>query len=177
MIKTKLFIFIAIAVAAVIGILVLVYFAFGGGSQNNDVLDDGYPLSVKTAISKPIEKVSDNYYTLVKKEDYLISYGGDLKKGTFYITVNKEPVIDVANAAEQAFLKKLNIDESYACSLNVILNIPSIIDNNLSDYDFGLSFCPDRPHIQDVSRGESGTSKYDEIRIIPASENFNASSN
>lgn len=174
MTKTRLILIITTVVVVVSSIFIILYFASDQRSKNNEPTSDVYPSSVVNVINKPVEKITDNYFTLIKDSDYFVSYGGNLQGGTFYITVNAEPVVSVSKKAEQALLKKLQVDESYACTLTVILNVPSIIDSNLSEYDFGLSFCPGRPHVEDVPRGGSGTSKYDEIRIIPSNENFSS---
>lgn len=152
-------IIIIIGIICFIAILILVYFFFTTSNSAPNKQDD-FANNVQQAISNPIEKVADGFSNLVKNDNYLISYGGNQDTGTFFITVNAEPVIDISKQAEQAFLQKLQIDEMYACTLTVILNVPSALDSSLSEYNFGLSFCPDRIHIEDIQREPVENGRY-----------------
>lgn len=160
----KKLIFIIAAILLIVS-FVLLYFIFT--ASNNTNKDSGYPKSVQNVLDNPIEKIDDNFKNLIKNDKYLISYGGGTSGGTFYITVNAEPVVDISKEAEQEFLKKLSIDEEYACSLTVILNVPNAIDSNLSEYDFGMSFCPDRIHITDVPIQPTKNTRYYDPELKP----------
>lgn len=100
-----------------------------------------YPQSVKDAISNPVDKVGD-WNTLVNSDNFQISYSTSQQGNSFFITINAQPVVQVTQQAEQAFLQKLGISKDYACTLPVIVSIPAKVDETLSGYNFGLSFCP-----------------------------------
>lgn len=145
-IKTKLY--IVIGVVLLIIFFVVIYFAFFS-KEKKQVTTSTYPQTIQNVLDNPIEKIGD-WSTLVDDDDFQISYGSGQEGGTFYITVNTTPFIEVSDRAEQAFLQKLGIEKEYACELPVIINVPSMIDDNLSEYNFGLSFCPNRVHISEV---------------------------
>jgi hypothetical protein len=173
MTNSKIYIFIIVVILVCAGIIGLVYYFFAK-DDNLPEVNTGYPQSILSVINNPLERISDNFSNIVKDEQFLISYGGDSNQGTFYITVNAEPIVEVSKRAEQAFINKLQIDESYACQIDVILNVPSIIDDELAAYDFGLSFCPDKPHIEDVPQNPDQTNQYiDEAPAEPQEESFN----
>lgn len=147
------------AIILVVGFLVVLYFLFR--STDNDHNQQGvYPEIIQQVIDNPVEKISDDFNNIIKNDKFLISYGGDQNQGTFFITVNAEPVVEVSKQAEQEFLNRLQIDQAYACSLTVILNVPYAVDSNLSGYDFGMSFCSDRIHIEDVPRQPTENTRY-----------------
>ncbi len=156
MTKTKIYILAFIILIVAIGLIIFYVFK---GKNETITQKTGYPISVKNVIINPIEKITNNFVTIEKNDNFLISYGGNLDRGTFFITINSEPVIEVSKQAEQEFLRKLKIDQEYACKLDVILNVPSNLDDNLAEYNFGMSFCPNRPHIQDIQRQKN--------RVIP----------
>lgn len=142
------------AILAGIVILVLAFFAFRPSKTNAPV--STYPSNVQSVIDHPVEKV-DNWSTLVDSENFQISYsttpGVESPAGdSFFITINAQPVVQVAEQAEQALLDKLGITKDYACQLPVIINVPGSVDEKLTGFNFGLSFCSDRIHIADVAK-------------------------
>ncbi len=164
---SKKYLYLIIALLMVLLIIVMSYFAFFRSDVIQTRNEGKYPESILNAINNPVERISESFINLVVDDRYLISYGGDTNDGTFYITINSEPVDEIAVEAEQVFLEKLLINQDYACELYVIINVPSGIDSNLSNYNFGLSFCPDnKPHIGDVSREPAANERYTEELII-----------
>ncbi len=159
MFKNKIYIFIIVGTIILLGLLALLYFLPEDETKNSST-EGGYPVGVLDIIKSPAERINDNFNHSIVDDKYVISYGGDLEQGTFFITVNAEPVVEVSKMAEKVFLEKLEIDETYACELYVVLNVPSTIDSDLADYDFGLSFCPGRIHIEDVPRKSMERTRY-----------------
>lgn len=153
-------IIIITSIVILVIVLITVVYLVSFSSDRNPSQDGGYPHSVQTIINNPAERISEEFSNLVKNDNYVISYGGNQTAGTFFITINAEPVEQVSILAEQDFLTKLQIEEEYACSLTVVLNVPFSIDSNLSDYNFGLSFCSDRIHITDVARQPTQNTRY-----------------
>lgn len=154
------YIFIGIIALALVIIFVLAYFAFWNNGEQT--VNDNYTDNVIEVINNPINKITDDFGDIIIDDDYIISYGGDTEQGTFFITIGAEPIIEVSKRAEQVLLEKLQVSEIEACELYVILNVPSVLDDNLAQYDFGLSFCPGRPHIEDVPRSENQPTPYSE---------------
>lgn len=172
MTNKKIYIIITIIILLIGGFIILVL-ALVNKKGIKPTVNKVYPTSVINILNNPIERVSDNYITLIDQDGYIISYGGDLNRGTFYITVNDQPVVDVSKKAEQAFLEKLQIDQTYACSLEVLINIPSVVDNNLSQYNFGMSNCPGRPHVEDIPQQTDRQIPYTEGDLYqPTNNNF-----
>ncbi len=155
-----------IAGSAVAALLIagLAYFAFRSDKQptQSGSTPGSYPQSVQAVIDNPIERSGD-WSTLIDEQDFQISYVHD-NVGSFIITVNNYPLVEVAQQAEQALLTKLQVDQTYLCKLPVFISVPSVLDDNLSQYNFGLSFCPNRMHITDVEEetpSESNASQFD----------------
>ena len=152
--KSKYKIYIAIAVAVlIIATLVAVLLL-----QNSNNRGSGYDKNVQAVIDSPLEKI-ENSSTLLSSDEYIVTYQKGLGQDQFLITVNANPVPEVSLKAEQAFLKKLNITQEYACTLPIILGVPSMIDENLAGYSFNMSFCPDGIHISDVLSQQNGSNK------------------
>jgi hypothetical protein len=141
-----------IAASALLALLIiaLAYFVFRSDSTSDQpgVTSGGYPQSVQDAIGNPLERNGD-WLTLVSEDDFQISYVED-DIGRFMVTVNNYPLTEVSQRAELALLQKLQIDQDYACKLPVFISVPSALDDSLSQYSFGLSFCDNRMHITDV---------------------------
>jgi hypothetical protein len=73
--------------------------------------------------------------------DYSIYFNWNWK--SFAIMLQKAPVPEVREQAEQSFLQQLNISREDACRLNVHLNVLNGIDEKYDGgEDYGLSFCP-----------------------------------
>lgn len=146
--KTALILTSLIAITV---IAVLAYFAFfrDNTSQNNV---SEISRMIAQLVNNPVERLTDDSVVIERNDNYLITYDGTVENGTFYIIINNEPLEVVANQAEQSLEKKLKISHEQMCNIKVLLNVPSSLDANLANYNFGLSFCPTRPHIEDIPR-------------------------
>lgn len=123
-------------------------------SKNQDIAKiSQYPQSIQEAIKNPIEK-NEGWRTLVDDADFQISYSVKDNIDSFFITISAQPVLDVSIKAEQALLNKLKVDKNSLCALPIVISIPFSIDANLSQYDFGLSFCPNKTHIFEILEQE-----------------------
>lgn len=132
-----------ILVASLIGLVYLL------SSSKEITGPESYPKSVKNAINNPIEK-NENWSTLVSNDDFQISYSTSEDVDSFFITINAQPALEVSLKAEQSLLQKLGIKEEDACKLPVLINVPAIVDENLTAFEFGLSFCSDVVRISDI---------------------------
>lgn len=158
----KIYWLVIVLVLVVAVIAAVVYFSSGKKTATQAPVTTKYPATLTQAIEQPEERVTDSLVKLDVQKDFLISYAGDLQDGTFIITVDGEPLLEVAKQAEQAFLQKYQLQPDEACRLNVVLNVPSVLDSNLAGYDFGMSFCPYRPHLEDVRRQTNWVAPYSE---------------
>ena len=97
-------------------------------------------VSVKNFYKNPVEVNSERDALIERTEQYDIVYlAGD---SSFLITISRQPFDAARQAAEDDFLKTLQITKEEACRLNVALRVPRFVDENLAGKDFGLSFCP-----------------------------------
>jgi len=90
--------------------------------------------------------VGDNFvfFDTFGDKDFHIQY--DRSNGTFVIQLivfTRDKAQKVREAAQSEFLKRLGIDETTACRLNVTLLAPRQFPMLVRDvHDYGLSFCP-----------------------------------
>ncbi len=146
--KLKIFIIAGIALIAISIIVYVLFFV------NKDNTSTSYPKSVEKAINNPIDK-NENWNTLVDNDNFQISYSKVADSESFFITINAKPVNTVSLEAEQSLLQKLGIDKEYACTIPVVINVPSSVDEKLTGYNFGLSFCPNRIHVSDIASNQN----------------------
>lgn len=73
----------------------------------------------------------DNAYRIV----YLAQYQ------QFLITINGSPFTTFRQQAENAFLQKMNLSQTDACKLDVVIRTPSFANPNEAGQDYRLSFC------------------------------------
>jgi hypothetical protein len=138
---------IVIIICAAVLVAVLGFFAYRSGNSTT-----GEPASnQKITFTTPKGNVQVNNFTLnpirttestmllADTPEYQIVYF--TKDHTFLITISAQPALASRQHAEQAFLKKLNIDTAKACQLSVSLKVPYEVDPKLSGSDYGLSFC------------------------------------
>lgn len=147
--KPKLYIIGAIALVAIFIGAVYLFFKADKSPES----ESEYPESVQNAINNPVDRNGD-WSTLIDNENYQISYSTSSQGDSFFITVNSEPVVGISQNAETALLQKLGVEKEYLCTLPVVINVPYMVNAKLSEYNFGLSFCPDRIHVSDVSQSE-----------------------
>ena len=136
-------------IGLIVGVLILIFIGVYFLVFRNTPSSSKYPASVQKAINNPVQKNGD-WSTLDSSGDYQISYGTDDKSDTFFITINASPVESVAQKAEQALIQKLGVDKDEACKLPVIINVTASVAPNLAGINFGPSFCPNVPHLQDI---------------------------
>lgn len=169
---------IAGAIAVVGGIGFVIYVLFFADTaptdqvtQNggNNIVQVSYPDNVKKALANPIEKIG-TWSVLYTSDDYSIGY--DSKSDLFAIDIATTPVLEKSKTAEQAFLNLLSVDNQYACSLSVSLKVPYSVDPDLSGYDFGMSFCPGKQHVEDIQVTQTTPAQTDNIqtKTIPLQE-------
>lgn len=79
-------------------------------------------------------------YELEQTPAFAIEYSG--LDQSFVIGLNLPPFPATRQAAEAAFLQKLNISKQQACALKVVVSIPGWASDNATGIDYGLSFCP-----------------------------------
>ena len=156
----KKIVYIAVGIILLVAFIALAYLFYSSKNKDNAKISQ-YPLSVQEAIKSPIEK-NEGWRTLVDDNDFQISYSSNDGIDSFFITINASPVLDVSIKAEQALLKKLQVNQDSVCALPIVINIPFSIDANLSQYDFGLSFCPNKTHIFEILEQEQ-LQKKDEV--------------
>lgn len=147
---------IGIVGAIVIVVLALIYLLFGGNKspqRGGNSEEQNYPTAVRELIDHPIQR-NENWSTLVSNDDFILSYATADTGPGFYITINNHPIEKVAKEVEKYLLEKFDNNEEQLCEEYVVIGVPFNVNEQLSDYDFGLSFCPNRIHITDVSYTE-----------------------
>lgn len=147
--KTILYFVLSILLLGIVSVV----FIFYTSKNDDDEKISKYPQNIQEVIKNPVEK-NESWRTLVDDNDFQISYSTSNSGDSFFITITAQPVLDVSIKAEQALLKKLDVEKDYLCTLPITINIPYSVDGNLSQYDFGLSFCPDKSHIFEVLEQE-----------------------
>ncbi len=138
-------------IITVITLLLLfsLYFVFrqisapGGGQTASSTPQISIPtangqIQISDITQHPVEQVTDTV-VFARTNQYEIAYFPN--EQSFTITISAEPVEQARQAAEQAFLDKLQITEGQACQLNVTLAVLGGIDENLAGKNYGLSFC------------------------------------
>ncbi len=70
---------------------------------------------------------------------YKITYLAQFQQ--FLISINGSPFATYRQQAEGAFLQKMNISQTDACKLNVVIRTPSFANPNEAGQDYPLSFC------------------------------------
>lgn len=143
--KNILYAVIIIVLIVIFGIIL--YISFKKDSDAPEV-NVQYPQAIQSLIEKPLFD-NEGISTLILNDNYVISYEKLEKK--FLISVNNYPIDVVANLAEQDLLEKFDQDQDRLCAETIVLNIPANVNPDLIDYNFGLSFCPDRIHLEDVT--------------------------
>ncbi len=144
--KTKIISIVFIAGLMIVGVAAIVYLLF---FDKKETSSGTYPSKVQQVIDNPIEKNGD-WSTLANNDDYQISYSKGREVDAFFITVNAAPALNVSKRAEQELVNKLGITQDEICALPVIIKVTAASNPNLTGFNFGLSFCPDRIHIADV---------------------------
>ena len=148
--KLKIIIIVGIVLVLVIGLIL--YLAISRKENNSD---SGYPEAVQKVIDNPIDK-NENWSTIIDNSSFQISYSTGDSGDSFFITISGQPVLESAIQAETALLEKFgNTDKDYICSIPIIINVLATTTPELSGYNFGLSFCPDRIHVTDVEFSEA----------------------
>ena len=94
---------------------------------------------VKDFTKNPAEAVNGNL-AVQKTGQFTIDYYP--QDQSFVISLSAQPIQKSRDAAEQALLSDLGLDQITACKLKVSLTVPFNVDNNLAGQDYGLSFCP-----------------------------------
>lgn len=92
-----------------------------------------------TATSQPLPGERSNY-VLETSDRFSIEYAGIDQ--SFSISLNQPPFRETQQAAETAFIQKLNIPKERACNLKVIVGIPSWASDAAVGINYGLSWCP-----------------------------------
>lgn len=135
-----------IGAVLLIFLFVGIYYLFFRSSPTSN---SSYPKSVQKVINNPVTR-NDGWGTLVNNDEYQISYSKTAGAESFFITINSQPVVAVAQKAEQELLQKLNINKDEACKLPLVINVTTSAAPNMSGFNFGLSFCPNVPHVEDI---------------------------
>ncbi len=130
--------------------LVLVMYTIVVDVEKDSVSADVSQQNIERAINNPIE-INESWKTLVRTDEYEISYSEVGESRSFFITINAQPALEISKEAERALLETLGIDQGTACGLPLSMGVPSAVDSNLSGYVFGLSFCFGKNHISDVA--------------------------
>ncbi len=68
-------------------------------------------------------------------------YFDDIDK-SFTVSLLQEPLRSSRINAEQALLKRLDVQKNDLCNMNIIVNTPSFVSEEYSGNNLGLSFCP-----------------------------------
>lgn len=136
--------YIISAILILLGLLAILYLYFSPKESKEKV---NYAQNVNAVINNPTEKF-DMWSTISEEEKFHISYSS-VENHAFIITINAEPIKEVSEQAESVLQKKLKVNNDYFCSLNILIKIPYKVNNSLSGYDFGPSFCPNKMHIED----------------------------
>ncbi len=107
-------------------------------TQNGSVI-------VSDPAQNPVEQVGDAAAIAETGQYDIVYYKSEQ---SFVITLLSQPLQAARDAAEDAFLAKLNIGKGDACKLNVSLAVPLSVDSANAGQNFGLSFCPGSAALQ-----------------------------
>jgi hypothetical protein len=104
---------------------------------------DGDTVFVKDFYQSPYTKIFDEQKDAVIKDgiNYTITYY--TQDQSFFISLTGGDFHIARSAAEDGFLKKLDISKEDACRLYVSLTVPFFASQKASGEDYHLSFCPD----------------------------------
>ena len=99
----------------------------------------GEAVTVKNFYEHPIERFGEDA-VVARSDEYEIVYYA--KDKSFIVVIRNKPAQNARDAAEQAFLRALDISQKEACKLSVQLSVMGSVDLDLAGKDYGLSFCP-----------------------------------
>mgnify|MGYP000194449804 CR=1 FL=1 len=140
---------IAIIIVSLVGFLVVGVFYLMSDQETADPAAQKYPRSVQNLIDNPMDK-NDNWSTLIDAPEFQVSYSTVDEIDTFFITIIADPILESAAKAEASVVEKFNVSQAELCELPIVINIPATLSEDLSGYNFGLSFCLNRVHVTDV---------------------------
>lgn len=109
-------------------------------NQNNPTVFTTAKGTVRTSnfAAKPIFK-TETTLVVADADQYQIVYLP--AEHSFEILIAAPPANMSRNQAENAFLKLLNVSQTDACKLPVVLKVPYAVDKELAGPEYGLSFC------------------------------------
>jgi hypothetical protein len=99
------------------------------------------PVKVYNFFPHSENKIDKNTFFIKEHSSYTISYFKP--DSLFLITLENKNLLTARTSAEKEFLKQLKISKDAACELNLDMEVPDYIDNDLSGVNYNLSFCPD----------------------------------
>ncbi|MEX2008369.1 MAG: hypothetical protein WD850_02700 [Candidatus Spechtbacterales bacterium] len=123
--------------AAIVLVIALFNIAFAPSLKTADEVVEDAPVK--------LEAIPHGQFGDMKFPDrvgYKILYFQETKR--FQITITDPPFDEFRQAAEQDFLRVLDINEQQACRLDVTIRTPLYANPNLAGQVFFLSFCKEQ---------------------------------
>jgi len=130
-----------ILVVIIIGLLVVVAGILLEAFQNSTFSSrmKVSDVEINNIAKSPVEKNDEGDFVFEREDDFEIAY---IKQdNVFFIEINSPEFDSARIKAENSFLKQLGINKEDACKLNVKLYTPSYVNEELSAFEYGLSFC------------------------------------